>query len=260
MVQDKEHRRAGDSALSHDTLFDGGLVCRQYREGYRFSLDPVLAAHFPTLKKNERILDLGCGCGIIGLILCYRHADKNISVTGLELQEDLARLARSNAESNGYQDRFLVIQGNVHDCREIFEAESFTQVIANPPFFGEGTGRLSSNHEAQLARHQQDGGIDLFVEAAAYSVKNRGRVTFIYPAELLAELLFCLYNRRITPKRMQAVYPYPGSKMASLVLIEGIKNGGTGMQILHPLNIHEYRNGPFSQAVSLMFKPGSAVS
>ena len=258
-MPENENNQSEHGAISHDTLFDGRLVCKQRRGGYRFSIDPVLVAHYPLIKKHERILDLGCGCGIIGLILCYRHTDKNISVTGVEMQAELAQLARLNVAANGYKDRFSIIEANLHGCRELFEPESFSQIIANPPFYRKGSGRLSSNHEAMVARHQGQGGLSVFVDAASYAVKNRGRVNFIYPAELAAELIFSFQRNRIIPKRMQLIYPYPDTKRASLVLVEGIKNGGTGVEIANPLYIYEYRNGPYSKPVLSMFQPGGTV-
>jgi len=237
-----------------DNLFDGRLICRQHRDGYRFSIDSVLLAHFPAVKKNERILDLGTGCGIIGLILCYRHAGQKLSVTGLELQPDLADLARINIYENGFENSFTLIEGNIQNLRALITPESFTMVIANPPFYGKGTGRVSHNPEAKTARHQDENSLALFVESASFSVKNRGRISFVYPAELAAELLFCFKTHRVTPKKMQFIYSYPGSKKASLVIVEGIKNGGTGMEVLDPLYIYQHRNGPYSEIVQAMFQ------
>ncbi|MGI9536738.1 MAG: tRNA1(Val) (adenine(37)-N6)-methyltransferase, partial [Desulfocapsaceae bacterium] len=240
--------------VSQDSLFDGRLVCKQHRSGYRFSIDSVLLAHFPEIKKDEKILDIGTGCGIIGLIFCYRYAKLKIFVTGVELQPELADLARLNIDTNGYLNNFSLIEGNLHDFRSMIKAESFSLVTANPPFYAKGTGRVSNNPEAMTARHQDDGGLAVFVESAYFSVKNRGKIIFIYPAELAAELLFCFKTHRISPKKIQFIYSYPGTKNASLVIVEGIKNGGTGMEVLTPLYIYQYRNGPYSKTVQAMFQ------
>ena len=241
--------------VSHDTLFDGRVICRQHTEGYRFSIDSVLLAHFPRIRKKEMILDLGTGCGVIGLILSYRHADKQVCVTGIELQSMLADLARANISTNGYEATFTIVEGNLQDCRSLIEPESFSLVTANPPFFSIGAGRLSTNQEALTARHQEEGGLALFVEAASYSVRNKGKVVFVYPADQAASLINEFLAHRLRPKRMQIVYSYPEIKKATLVLVEGIKNGGPGMEILEPLYIFEYRNGPYSTTVLKMFQP-----
>jgi tRNA1(Val) A37 N6-methylase TrmN6 len=187
--------------------------------------------------------------------LCYRHTDKQVSVTGLEVQSALTRLAGENIAVNSYEDRFSIINGDLRDCRTIFEPESFSLVIANPPFFASGTGRLSSNREAMTARHQQKAGLTLFVEAASYSVRNRGRVCLIYPANQTAALLGSLQDHRLVPKRMQVTYSYPGIRRASLILVEAVKNGGPGLEISNPLYIYKYRNGPYSPTVETMFQP-----
>ena len=61
--------------IEKNNLFNGELSCDQHRGGYRFSIDAVLLAHFISVKKKERILDLGTGSGVISLILLYRYAD-----------------------------------------------------------------------------------------------------------------------------------------------------------------------------------------
>ena len=97
--------------LTDDTLFAGRLICRQRRHGYRFSVDAVLVAHFAIPKPGQRVLDLGCGCGVIGLILAHRQPQ--ITVSSLEMQEELAALAEENGNLNGFGDRFRVIRGDV---------------------------------------------------------------------------------------------------------------------------------------------------
>ncbi|MCW5198647.1 SAM-dependent methyltransferase, partial [Desulfobulbus sp. F3] len=58
--------------LTDDTLFNDRVICRQHRDGYRFSIDAVLLAHFCRPAARNMVLDIGCGCGVISLILCCR--------------------------------------------------------------------------------------------------------------------------------------------------------------------------------------------
>ncbi len=260
MTSEQLKKIAENNKISQDSLFNGALICRQHRSGYRFSIDSVLLAHSLKIRKHEHILDLGAGCGIIGLLICYRHAHQKVSVTGLELQPELAALARWNSGMNGYSSCFSVIEGNIEQHRLLIKPEAYGLVTANPPFYSEGSGRLSRNEEAMAARHQGKDGLSAFVQAASYGVKNRGKVVFIYPAQQVAELLFYFKNKRIAPKKMQMIYSYPASKRASLVIVEGVKNGGTSMAVLDPLYIYRYRNGPYSEAVEKMFRPEESFS
>jgi tRNA1(Val) A37 N6-methylase TrmN6 len=237
--------------LTDDTLFNGHLVCRQYRDGYRFSLDAVLLAHFCQPASRDKVLDLGCGCGVIGLVLCYRHSE--VQVTGLELQPALADLSQRNIQANSLQDRFTVINGDLRTIKEHLRAESYELVLSNPPYYKVGDGRISQGDECALARHELAADPDSVIEAAAYAVKNRGTVVCIYPAERLATVTAAMMKKRLVPKRIQPVYSYPEDDRARLVMIEAKKNGGEGLLLLPPLYIYQCPNGPYSPELEAMY-------
>ncbi len=238
--------------LSEDTLFNGRIICRQHREGYRFSVDAVLLAHFCRPVAQDRVLDLGCGCGVIGLILCHRHPE--LHLTGLELQPALAELARSNAEANQLGSRFAVQQADLRRISEHVQPESFDLVVSNPPYHRIGGGRISREDECALARHEICANADSVLAAAAFAVRNRGVVCCVYPAERLASVLAVMLRTRLTPKRLLPVHSYPEDNQARLVLIEAMKNGGEGLRLLPPLHVWQRRNGPYSSEVAAMFR------
>ena len=123
------------AGVSCDTLFAGRLHCLQHRSGYRFSVDAILAAHFSPPLPGATVLDLGGGCGVIALICLYRWQQQIASVSCLELQPGLAGLASRNMAMNGYADKMKVVQGDLRNILDFFPAESFSQVICNPPFY-----------------------------------------------------------------------------------------------------------------------------
>lgn len=241
-----------EELLTRDTLFNGRLVCAQYRQGYRFSADAVLAARFCRTGPADRILDLGCGSGIIGLILAFRHPE--VRVTGLEVQEELARLAEENSRRNGLEARVSVIHGSLRAIGDLVAPETFDLVVSNPPYRKPGSGRLSPTDQRARARHEIDASLSEVVRAAAFAVKNRGRVVLVYPAARLMTLSAALRDARLEPKRLQVVYGYPESPEASLVLVEAIKNGGEEVQILPPFYTHAEQNGPYSQAMQALYE------
>lgn len=238
--------------LTEDTLFQGKLICRQDRSGYRFSVDAVLAAHFAVPRSGEQVLDLGCGCGVIGLIMAHRHP--SITCSGLELQGELAALATENINCNGFAARFRLIQGDVRAIDTLLPPESFDVVVCNPPYRKRESGRINSGHQAARARHELAGEIDDFVRGAVFSVRNRGRVVFVYPAGRSATLLCLLHRHRLVPKRLQPVYSYPGMESARLVLVEAVKNGGEQMDILAPFYIYESRQGDYAPAMHALYQ------
>lgn len=237
--------------FTDDTLFGGRLVCRQYRSGYRFSVDAVLAAHFSTPEHGNRILDLGCGCGVIGLILAYRHP--GVTIAGIEVQPELARLAEQNVAANGLAERVSVAEGNFRDIGRLADPESFDMVVSNPPYRKKNVGRISVGAQRARARHEIDASLADMVRAAAYAVRNRGKVVAVYPAVRCVSLLAELCKHSLEPKRLQPVYGYPGRTEASLVLVEAVKNGGEEVRLLPPFYVYTEKNGPYTEAMQKLY-------
>ena len=237
--------------ITRDTLFNGRLSCKQSVHGYRFSVDAVLAAHFCRTGANDVLLDLGCGSGIIGLILAYRYPQ--VHVIGLEIQPELAELARLNIADNNMDLRFSIIRDNLCAVSRCLKPESFDLVVCNPPYRETSSGRISPSDQRARARHQIDAGLDDIIRAAAFAVKNRGRVVLVYPARRSMSLIAALKNKNLEPKRLQPVYSYPESSEATLVLVEAVKNGGEEVALLAPFYIYEFRDGPYSQAMQEMY-------
>ncbi|MFT5698625.1 MAG: tRNA1Val (adenine37-N6)-methyltransferase [Desulforhopalus sp.] len=244
-----------DCETEINSLFDGELVCCQHREGYRFSIDAVLLAHFISVKKNDRVLDLGTGSGIISLILLYRYKDIISECSGVEIQQSLFDLATNNIEINHFEDKNKIFHCDIKSLKNYCLPEVYDKIICNPPFYPQHTGRISTNIEASVARHQTTAGVGDFLEGAAYAVKNHGSAYFIYPAELLADFLTRSSQFKLEAKQLRFIYSYPGAeKDAQLVLIKCTKNGGKGLSVSDPLYIYTKKNGSHPAEVESYYK------
>ncbi len=239
--------------LTRDTLYDGALICRQYRDGYRFSVDAVLAANFCRISGHCKVLDLGCGSGIIGLILAYLHPQ--VAIQGLDIQEDLVALAEDNILKNQLGHRFEVSRGDARRIGEILSPESFDLVVCNPPYRKCGSGRVSRDDQAAIARHELRADLNDMLAAAAFCVKNRGTVVFVYPAVRFAHLAAGLAEKKLALKRLQPVYSYPKDNQARLVLIEAVKNGGEECRILPPFYMYSKRDGAYNLQMQRIYEP-----
>jgi tRNA1Val (adenine37-N6)-methyltransferase len=247
--------------ISADSLFDGELICLQHVNGYRFSVDAVLLAHFVRVKKQQKILDLGTGSGVVMLILLYRWYEMIAEIVGLEMQHNLLALAQKNLEKNKFSHIGKAVVGDVKNLALSIDPESFDSVVCNPPFYAQGSGRHNPCLETDLARHQVAGSLSNFLQSASYAVKNKGLVFFIYPAIEITTFISCCSKYRLTPKRLQFVYSYPQAKQdARLVLIECCKNGAQGVRVLKPLFIYKQKDGTYSDEVQSWYLPNRALA
>ncbi len=233
-----------------DSILDGKLNIIQKEKGYRFSIDALLLAHFVRLRKNDRLLELGAGSGIISLILARRWRCEG--VVGVEIQRDLHETARRNAALNGLADRVRMIHGDIREINSLVAAQSFDAVVFNPPYRKIRSGRVNPDDQKAMARHEIAGGIEDFLKAAAWALKAKGRVFAIYPAVRTAELFERMRAFRLEPKRVAVVFSLAASE-GEFVLAEGRKGGREAVKLLPPLVIYE-RTGEYSPAMREVFR------
>jgi len=223
------------SGESLDALFDGQLKILQSRSGYRFSLDALLLAYFATLKRSDRVIDLGTGNGVIPLILTRLHPE--VAIVGVEYQSAMVERAGRNVKLNQLDERISLRRGDVRAAGAIGPAGSFDVVVCNPPYRRRASGRMSPNDEKQIARHEVHGELGDFLAAGAYLLRAKGRLAVVYMAGRTVDLLSCMRQARLEPKRLRMVHSFRDSN-ASLILIEGVKDGRSGLEILPPLTVY----------------------
>ena len=217
-----------DETIDH--FLEGRLKIIQSRNGYRFSIDAVLLSEFVTTRPEDRVVDLGTGCGVIPLILLLRRSIEH--VFGLEIQPDLAHQAARNALLNGFNKKMEIILGDMKQLP--LRPSSIDLVICNPPYREKNSGRLNPDPQRAIARHEILASLNDVLNVARTLLKARGRLALIYPVARLADLLVRLRGHDLEPKRMRVIYPNMESA-ARLVLVEAYAGGRRGLKILPPL-------------------------
>jgi len=235
-----------------DDLRLGGLKILQKRDGYRFSLDPVLLCAFARLKEGEKVADLGTGSGIIPLLLASRSGAGR--VVGLEIQPDLADRARRSVRLNALEERVEILEGDLRVLPKSLIPRSFDVVLANPPYRRQESGRKAPGAERAAARHELAGGLEDFLAAAASLLKQGGRFYIVYLAERLAELLAAMRRERLEPKRLRCVHSRAAEE-ARMVLVEGRKGGRSGLTVAPPLFVYEGKR--YSDEVLAIYGEGA---
>jgi len=234
-----------------DTLFEGKIRIRQREKGYRFSIDPILIAHYAKIPKRSRILDIGTGSGIIPLILAYLHDDCRIS--GIEIQKNLAEIANNNIEDNGVGERIKILNMNFSDLGQSDLQGPVDIIITNPPYRKIASGRTNPENEKAMARHEITITLDQLLKKSGSLIKTGGLFYIIYPSQRLAELIHEMKNVNIEPKSVRMVHSFI-DQPAKLVMISGKKGAQSGITVEPPIIIYE-KEKKYTEEVEKMMRP-----
>lgn len=236
--------------LTRDSLFNGHLIVFQEKNGYRFSIDALLLAGLTRVKGAERIVDLGTGSGVVLLILAFRGT--TATLVGVEIQPELAELARRNVLENGFAEVVRIVEMDYRRMSGAFEPGSFDLAVANPPYRRLDSGRINPGAQRAVARHELRGSIADVFAAAAFLLRQGGRLAVIYPATRLESLFEAARRHGFSPKELTPVYS-DATGPARLVHVECRKAGGEELSVASPFFIRD-TDGAYTSAMKAMFE------
>ena len=203
---------------------------------FSFSLDSIMLANFVTIRlKDKKIVDLGCGNGVIPLIMSLR-CDKKI--IGVELQSKLADMAKRSVDYNNLNDFIEIINCNMKDYVSDETFESFDLITCNPPYFKvNDKNYFNDNIEKVIARHEVEITLSELMVIVKKLLKNNGNFAIVHRTDRLMEILSEFRKNNIEPKRVRFVHE-KSNKESTLVLIEGQKNGKVGLKVENPFILY----------------------
>ena len=190
---------------------------------FPLSTDSVLLADFVKLPRNARILDLGSGCGTLGLLLCSK--DPHCSAIGLELSEASHQAAQANIERNGLTSRLQSICADLRGLPADFTG-AFHCCVSNPPYFSGGPASLST----PLARRDDYCSPAELFTTAARALRYGGDIFLVHKPEKLAQLIACGAAVSLEAKKLTLVRHKEGGPI-TLILLQFRKGGKSGLQI-----------------------------
>ena len=235
--------------LTHGHFFNGAIVLNQPAAGYRFSIDAVILAHLAGPLATESVLDLGTGCGVIPIMLAYRHP--GVRVTGVEIQPALAAAARQNVADNRMSDRVRILEADMRSLTVADTAGPVDLVVSNPPYRRLQSGRINAHDQKAIARHEIKIDLEGLIAAADRLLGLAGRFCAIYPAVRTVDLLTVMRASKIEPKRVTVIHSQPNSA-AQLVVVSGNKGGRPGVEVAPPLYLYR-ADGTYTRSVEAMF-------
>ena len=226
----------------------------QERDEFSFSIDSTLLSFFCDIRLREtRIIDLGCGNGIIPLLLSLKT---NKMIYGIEIQESSYDRCKRSVALNNLSDRIKIINDDIRNIKNIFKPSSFSLVVSNPPYFTLNECKLKNENEnLKNSRHEFSITMEEIIKNASYLLKDGGSFNMVQRTERLLETLDLLSKYKLVPKRIRFVYPKL-NKDAYVFLIDARKNAKKhGLVINEPLYIYK-ENGEYSSELIEYFHYG----
>lgn len=200
-----------------------GFTLELCEGAFPLSTDSIALSDFVRLPRQAAVLDLGAGCGTLGLLLCAK--DAACSVTGIEIDENAHRAALKNIEGNCLASRLTSICADLRTVPSIFPPGSFHCCVSNPPYFSAEQESANS-----LTRHEQLCSLDALFTAASWAVRYGGDFFLVHKPERLAQLCACAVKHKLEPKRLCFLRHRPGDAI-SLILLQCRKGAKPGLVI-----------------------------
>lgn len=240
--------------LTKDAFLGGKLHLWQPKSGYRAGVDAVLLAASVPAQSGDRVLDLGCGVGAAALCLDARIG--GLKLTGVELQENYAELARRNGGTG-----FEVVTADITDMPLHLRERQFDQILANPPYFDRRASRPASDLGRETALGETTA-LSNWVKAAAKRLAPKGYAHFIHRAPRLPEILSGMLGR-LGSIEVLPISPRIG-RPAELVIVRGRKNGRAEFRlhpalVLHEGAAHAGDGDSYVPAVKAVLRDGAAL-
>lgn len=214
-----------------DELWPGGPKFHQAEYGFKLGTDSVLLSYFTNPTRAKRILDIGCGAGVLTVLMA--HKAPNAQCQGIEIQPESAEVCKANMAANGFSPDQILL-GDIREHRSLFEAGSFDLVVSNPPYFTVNSGFTAPDEKRSTARDERSLSMDELCKAAAYLTKWGGAFTVVHRPERLSQLLCTLSKYNLEPKRLRLV-SHKATSAPNLILVEARRGGKAGLTIEPPL-------------------------
>jgi len=205
----------------------------QPSEGYRYNSDSIfLYDLITTFKPKGRVLDIGCGVGIISLLLCR---DLGLETVIIDKQESMLSYATHNFKING-----LEVEAHLGDIAEFESEEKFDLIVSNPPFYDSSVTQ-SENIHLNTARYSHHMPIEVLVRAAKRLLRPRGHFIFCYDAKQIDTVLHRLKEAKLNPELLRFVHP-KADREAKIVLIAARANSKSMTKVMAPLIVFDERS------------------
>lgn len=238
-----------------DELWPGGLKFIKSDEVFPIGTDAVMLSAFIDAANARKAMDIGCGGGIVSLMLAY--SSSKIVIDAVDIQQAAADLTRRNAEVNGLSERVNAVCHDIRNYRTFGGGGTYDLVFANPPYFPVNSGAVSARESAAKAREERTCTLDELCAAASFFTRWGGRFALVHRPERMSEVFCGMTAHGIEPKRLRFVHDKLSSPPC-LILVEGRRGGKPGLSIEQPLIIRN-EDGSFTDELLTIYHRKEAL-
>ena len=234
-----------------EALKPGGLQFVWEDTLFRPSTDSFLLSSMPRLSAGLSVCDLGCGTGLLGLLLLQRQS--TLHVTGIDIQPAAISLAKQAAMQNGLADSLTFQCMDLRQIRQFFPSGGFDLVICNPPYYSPGSGKVSQDAARCTARSETEATLSDICAAASYLLRWGGKFCLVHKPERLADVVCTLRESGLELKRLQWIQNREGYS-PSLFIAEGCRGGKSGLIVEPPLILQTSSGAPSPELDAIYFR------
>jgi tRNA1(Val) A37 N6-methylase TrmN6 len=219
-------------------------------DSYHFTTDTILLAHFSNRRGGRRRIDLGAGCGTIGLL--WLKENRSLEVTAVEIQTDACELLSQSVRLNGLGQHLSILNADLRELRGRLPFGTFDMVACNPPYKLCGTGVPNPEDKKLLARHETACTLNDICTAASNLLQFGGRFCLCQRPERLPDVMEAMRAASVEPKTLRLVQQRR-DKAPKLFLMEGRKGGKRGYMETLPTLFIENDEGDFSDEMRRIY-------
>lgn len=219
-----------------DDLEYKGLKIIQNKNGFCFGIDAVLLSDFAKeIKKDSKVLDLGTGTGILGILLCKKTELKQI--IGVEIQQEVFNMAKRSIQLNKLENKFSVINEDIKELDKVLELQSFDAIVTNPPYKKDNTGLKNDNEYEVISRHEVKCNLEDVIRVSSKLLKNNGKFFMVHRPERIKDIIINLEKYKMEIKEIRFVHPQKNKK-PNMVLIKAVKGAREFLNVQEPLLVY----------------------
>ena len=219
-----------------DDLEFNNLKIIQNTTGFCFGIDSVLLSDYAkNLKNGSKVVDIGTGTGIIGILLCAKS--KLSHITGIEIQSEVAQMAERSIQLNHLGNKFDVLNINIKEVFDYLEPNAVDCIVTNPPYIKLNSGAQNIEKKKLISRHEIECNLEDIIKISYKLLKSKAEFYMVHRAERIVDIMYLLRKYKLEPKQVRFVQSKLNSS-PNLVLFRCVKDGGNALKIDEPLIIY----------------------